>query len=330
MSFPRNLSLLFLPLALSSFLSSAQSEGGKILSQSGLSNPNVRCMEVDSDGYVWIGTDSGLNRYDGTTFVQWMDFGDDGLRNGQIQRVLTDDDGLVWVATAGGVELIRGGEVDRSFPFIPGRVLQMRKYDADRVLVGRWGGLFLLDRHTGELTEAYRDESLQYYDFFLNRDGSVWITRGIPGECIILGKDFTKIGGFQYGNVTINDYYEGNDGTVYLCTDYGIKRFTSSGQEIGLPEGLSPIKDSETLFMIGGTSSITYVGVRGEGVMAYDSYTGILRNLPSNETLSGEDKISAVLAGSVILINKAPGVLAQIPISGNFDKIDLPYKGISE
>ncbi|MBQ3882055.1 MAG: response regulator [Bacteroidales bacterium] len=330
MSFPGKLSILFLPLVLSAFLSSAQSEGGKILSQSGLSNPNVRCMDVDSDGYVWIGTDSGINRYDGTTFVQWLDYGDDGLRNGQIQRVLTDEDGLVWVATAGGVELIRDGEVDRSFPFIPGRILQMRKYDPDHILIGRWGGLYLLDRNTGELTEAYRDESLQYYDFFLNRDGSVWITRGIPGECIILGKDFKKIGGFQYGNVVINDYHEGSDGTVYLCTDSGIHRFTTSGQEIGLPDALSPIKDSEALFMLGSPSSITYIGIRGEGVMAYDIYSGTLRDLPSNETLSGEDQVSAVLAGSVILLSKAPGVLVQIPVSGNFDKVDLPFSGITE
>ena len=31
----------------------------------GLSNPAVQCITQDSDGFIWIGTADGLNKYDG-------------------------------------------------------------------------------------------------------------------------------------------------------------------------------------------------------------------------------------------------------------------------
>src|SRR4051794_7791275 len=35
----------------------------------GLSNNVVNCLMQDRDGYLWIGTYGGLNRYDGTHFT---------------------------------------------------------------------------------------------------------------------------------------------------------------------------------------------------------------------------------------------------------------------
>ena len=31
----------------------------------GLSSGSVKCMFIDADGFLWIGTDAGLDRYDG-------------------------------------------------------------------------------------------------------------------------------------------------------------------------------------------------------------------------------------------------------------------------
>ena len=33
----------------------------------GLSQNDVNCLLQDSDGYIWLGTNDGLNRYDGYT-----------------------------------------------------------------------------------------------------------------------------------------------------------------------------------------------------------------------------------------------------------------------
>lgn len=38
----------------------------------GLSNLNVRCISQDEMGLIWIGTDRGLNRFDGNQFEQFF------------------------------------------------------------------------------------------------------------------------------------------------------------------------------------------------------------------------------------------------------------------
>ena len=48
-------------------------------SSDGLSNLNVKCLLQDHTGYLWVGTDNGLFRYDGNSF---RGFGHaDGLSN---------------------------------------------------------------------------------------------------------------------------------------------------------------------------------------------------------------------------------------------------------
>ena len=70
-------------------------------SSDGLSNLNVKCLFQDRTGYLWVGTDNGLFRYDGTTF---RGFGHaDGLPNTEILSLSESSAGILWVGTNNGV-----------------------------------------------------------------------------------------------------------------------------------------------------------------------------------------------------------------------------------
>ncbi|TDH29228.1 GAF domain-containing protein [Segetibacter sp. 3557_3] len=62
----RLLYLLLLPNLLS-----AQFLFTNLKPEDGLSSREARCTYTDSEGYVWIGTENGLNRYDGSHFRTW-------------------------------------------------------------------------------------------------------------------------------------------------------------------------------------------------------------------------------------------------------------------
>ena len=67
-----------------------------------LSNDSPRCVVIDDDGYVWIGTRIGLNRYDGTrTRVFLKD--ETGLESDFIYSLYVASDGCVWVGTMNGI-----------------------------------------------------------------------------------------------------------------------------------------------------------------------------------------------------------------------------------
>src|SRR5262245_16709686 len=55
------------------------------------------------DGYLWIGTDSGVVRFDGMRFVPWDSERDRQLPNSEIVQLLAPRDGGLWIATLGGL-----------------------------------------------------------------------------------------------------------------------------------------------------------------------------------------------------------------------------------
>jgi ligand-binding sensor domain-containing protein len=69
--------------------------------EDGLAISQVTDICQDHHGYLWIGTTSGLSRYDGVEFKNY--FIDDGLLDNQIRHVYVSNNGVLWVATPEGV-----------------------------------------------------------------------------------------------------------------------------------------------------------------------------------------------------------------------------------
>lgn len=67
--------------------------------QNGLSNNDVNCIFKDSHGFVWIGTASGLNRYDGYSIKIFHSQRPDStaLRDNYVQSIQEDAKGNLWI-----------------------------------------------------------------------------------------------------------------------------------------------------------------------------------------------------------------------------------------
>jgi len=74
----------------------------------GLSTATVTSLVQDRDGFLWIGTQAGLFRYDGSTVTR---FGEEQwLRSSYITQLLISPRGELWVATHLGVWRYTGGK----------------------------------------------------------------------------------------------------------------------------------------------------------------------------------------------------------------------------
>lgn len=77
--------------------------------EQGLSQNTVNCVLQDKKGFLWIGTWSGLNRFDGYNFKTFTrDFynPEQGLTNSTIVDLVEDSLGYIWVATTKGLNKI--------------------------------------------------------------------------------------------------------------------------------------------------------------------------------------------------------------------------------
>ncbi len=67
----------------------------------GLGNLAVNCIAQDRTGYLWVGTENGLYRYDGLQFRQYGV--PEGMRARDIYNLYLGPDGTLWVGSNDGV-----------------------------------------------------------------------------------------------------------------------------------------------------------------------------------------------------------------------------------
>jgi ligand-binding sensor domain-containing protein len=73
----------------------------------GLSYGWVNTITQDKYGFIWIGTDDGLNRYDGNSFHIYKNERRDtnSIRSGTVSKIYEDSRGVLWIGTANGVDI---------------------------------------------------------------------------------------------------------------------------------------------------------------------------------------------------------------------------------
>ena len=82
----------------------------------GLTNLDVFCLMQDRTGFLWVGTEDGLFRYDGRQFRAYTKA--QGLPSAQIEALHETADGEIWVGTTQGLARLKGDafETVRSGP----------------------------------------------------------------------------------------------------------------------------------------------------------------------------------------------------------------------
>ncbi|MEL7118196.1 MAG: two-component regulator propeller domain-containing protein [Bacteroidota bacterium] len=75
--------------------------------ENGLSQNTVNCIFKDTRGYLWIGTNDGLNKYDGYSFKVYKNKVEDpfSLSNNKVYCMLEDKSGTLWIGTSNGLNV---------------------------------------------------------------------------------------------------------------------------------------------------------------------------------------------------------------------------------
>lgn len=79
---------------------------GHLTSEQGLSHDVIRCILQDEQGFMWFGTENGLNKYDGYTFTIYRHLHSDpnSLSSNTIYTLLEDHTGTLWIGTPMGLD----------------------------------------------------------------------------------------------------------------------------------------------------------------------------------------------------------------------------------
>jgi signal transduction histidine kinase/ligand-binding sensor domain-containing protein len=144
------------------------------------SQPNA--IAQTADGYIWIGTDSGLVRFDGVRFQRWIS-PDKSLSDIGIVSLLTGSDGTLWIGTATGLLSWKDGKLQAH---VSGRIGAIQEDHQRRIWVARSrpepsGGLCqVIGDHSGCIGADERMRLVTATALAEDPQGNLWI--GAPNQ----------------------------------------------------------------------------------------------------------------------------------------------------
>jgi signal transduction histidine kinase/ligand-binding sensor domain-containing protein len=231
----------------------------------GLANSDVRSIFEDRDGFLWIGTNDGVSRFDGVTFTSF--YLQQGAPSGRISAFHQAPDGTLYVGGDGGAAVFDG---ERFVPLGPesgiaDRVLSLAGRPDGTVFFG--GKIGLVKRHPEGRWERLLPPGhplLSRYSptaLLVARDGTLYVGTGGNGLFAIRGgQTLPLLSAPVY--VNINALIEGRDGTIYIGTREGLR--VLRGKSLWMP----PSTRGHAIHSIAeGEEGDLYLATQGSGVL---------------------------------------------------------------
>lgn len=205
--------------------------------EEGLSQATVETIIQDNKGYIWLGTNDGLNRYNGYSFKVYRKEKDKnrGISNNYIMKIAEDKDGNIWAATLDGMNKINNEKntIEKYYEnpnegnLSSSKLTDILITKDNKMLVASYGGVDIYNETTNSFKPFIKDVSLLKNEtvFALAEDneGNIWVGTDLgldkfdsSGEPI---KDFTY--NEEYKDITnksVKDVYCDKDGIIWAGT----------------------------------------------------------------------------------------------------------------
>ena len=188
----------------------------RLMLEDGLSQSSIISIHQDSRGFIWMGTQDGLNRYDGSKFVAYKTDPDrkHSLSDPNITCIAEDAEGDLWLGTEGGGfnRYLRNWELFYAYRQDPGDPDKHHYFDVRDVVVAPDGIVWLATLSDGLL--RFDPETEQFSSF-----------ANIPGDPTTLPSN------------DLNTLLAAPHGGLWVGTNRGLVRFDTATGNVSAPPG---------------------------------------------------------------------------------------------
>ena len=210
----------------------------------------IRAIAQTPDGYLWLGTEFGLLRFDGVRAVPWQPPPDQHLPSSDIRGLLAGRDGTLWIGTSKGLASWKDGKLTQYGELAGQYVFKILEDHEGLVWAGSYGvpSGRLCVIHSGSVHCYGKDGSLGFGVMGLYEDGkrNLWVGvvdglwRWKPGP-----SNFYPIPGTVD---SIRAFSEDENGALLFSTSSGIRRLVDGKTEAYQFPGTVQRLRAESLF----------------------------------------------------------------------------------
>ena len=193
-------------------------------SPEGLPQTSVQAIARTSDGYLWVGTQEGLARFDGIRFTVFDSGNESAFSLNFITSLCVDSAARLWIGTASGIVLLEKGHFTAfsNALLLHASVRSIIEDKSGRVWVGTENGLF---ENVGGRVLAFDVASglpdLRIRALREDRQGVLWVGTA-KGLARFDGKRFETVPlASGIADVAVTALTEDDDGTFWAGTENG-------------------------------------------------------------------------------------------------------------
>ena len=316
--------------------------------EDGLSQSTVETIYQDSKGYIWIGTNDGLDRYNGYEFKHYKHdkYDKNSIANNYIVDIIEDKNGYIWVSTIGGLSRINPDkdEIKNYYSkedrgnLSNSNLWQLLCTKDNRLIASTIDGLNVYDKNKDKFTRIlYKEGELpSQYIYSLEEDinGHIWV--GTDNGLVELDKDLNIVKSYHdtIGDSDVYNVYDDSKGNIWVCTldnglfkinldDKSVENYKNNNSKISIPSNnvRDIISDSEGKLWIATDKGLCTFDYEREEFITYNK-----KSYQSNSLI--DDEIFCLLKDSsgLIWIGTYSGISRFNPNS-NFTHFKLdPYE----
>lgn len=239
-------------------LSYAQSKNlifNNINIEQGISQSTIEDIFQDSEGYIWLGTNDGLNRYNGYEFkiYNYEEYQNSISHNG-ITDITEDKYGNIWVNTVSGVNKInKKTEKISNYTEINGKIKEDSTTEIivtkdNNILVGTYEGLNIYNAKEDrfDIILEQKDGILSSCIYSIDEDinGNIWI--GTELGLNKLSKDFKVLETYTSESEIYNIFCDDENGFVWAGSDSsGLLKIDKNTKEV--TQYINDIEDENSI-----------------------------------------------------------------------------------
>ena len=290
--------------------------------EDGLSQSTVETIYQDSKGYIWIGTNDGLDRYNGYEFKHYKHdkYDKNSIANNYIVDIIEDKNGYIWVSTIGGLSRINPDKdeiknyysKEDSGNLSNSNLWQLLCTKDNRLIASTIDGLNVYDKNKDKFTRIlYKEGELpSQYIYSLEEDinGHIWV--GTDNGLVELDKDLNIVKSYQdaIGDSDVYNVYDDSKGNIWVCTldnglfkinldDKSVENYKNNNSKISIPSNnvRDIISDSEGKLWIATDKGLCTFDYEREEFITYNK-----KSYQSNSLI--DDEIFCLLKDSSGLI----------------------------